>query len=171
MLHGHAAESGWITVVGKGAIAIVSIKRVHLAGEGGNHQVRQTIVVVVREVYSHACVGVALAIHRDAGAQRNFLECAIAFVVVKKFGYGVVGHKDVQMAVPIVIGESNAQPLARLRKAYFVRNFSEVAVAIVVIHQWGNRVISIRMAIRTVTFSALATPGVVKVPLQVSKYD
>jgi len=75
------------------------------------------------------------------------------------------------MAVPIIIGDSNAQPLARFRETHLVRNFSEVAVAIVVIHQWGNRVISIRMAVCAVTFSALAAPGIVKVPLQVSKDD
>src|SRR6266849_3687138 len=103
VLHGHAAESRRIAVIGKRAIAVVPIKRVHLAGEGGNYQVWQTIVVVVREIYPHACVGVALAI--------------------------------------------------------------------VVIHQGGNRAISIRVAVGTVTLSTLATPGIVKVPLQVSKYD
>src|SRR6202158_6590235 len=113
----------------------------------------------------------ALAIHGDAGAKRNFLECAIAFVVVKKFGHGVVGDKDVEMAVPIVIRKSDAQTLARLREPYFARNFSEVAIPVVVIHQRRNRRVGIRLAIGTVAFSTLAAPSIVKVPLQVSKYD
>src|SRR5437016_5464370 len=99
--HGHATDSGRIAIVGKGAIAVVPIECVHLACEVGNYQVRQAVVVIIREVHSHACVAMALAVYSDSGAQRNFLECAIAFITVKKFGYGVVGDKDVDMAVPI----------------------------------------------------------------------
>jgi len=71
----------------------------------------------------------ALAIHGDAGAQRNFLERAVTFVVVKESAWIVAtkmsrwpSHRN---------RRDDAQSLARLREAYFVRDFSEVAIAIV----------------------------------------
>src|SRR5216683_204835 len=112
--------------------------------------------------------------HRHAADSRRIAlvgKGAIAFVPVKEFGHGVIGNKDVEMAVPIVIGESDAQSLAWLREACFLRNFSKVAIAIVVIYQWRNRAVCVRMAVRAVAFSSLAAPGIVKVPLQVSKYN
>src|SRR6202044_510759 len=118
--HGYTADSGWVTIVSKCSVAIVAVERVHLAGEVSHHDIGETLIVVICEIPPHAWIGVPLAIHGDSRTQPNFLECAIAFVVEKKFGHGVVGDKDVQMAVSIVIRKSDTQTLAWNREARLV---------------------------------------------------
>ncbi len=77
----------------------------------------------------------ALAIQSDARVQTNLFKCAISLVVIKKFGHGVVGDKKVNVAIAVVIRESNAQTLAWRREAHFSRDFREVPITIVVIYQ------------------------------------
>ena len=91
--------------------------------------------------------------------------------MVEKFGHRIVGDKEVEAAVAVIICEGNPQTLARKPKAGFLRNFGKVSLAVVVVHQWRNRMETIRMAVRPVAFFALAAPDIVKVPLQISKHD
>jgi len=57
------------------------------------------------------------------------------------------------------------------RQAHFLRDFREVSRPIVVIYQWRDRRGKLRMAVRSVAFSVLATPDIVKVPLKVTEHD
>src|SRR5271165_1949280 len=104
MLHAHEAESGGIAVVVESAVAIVSIERVNLAGQVGDDQVGQSVVVVVRKVHAHSGVCVTFAVHGYARLQGNFFERAIPSIVVKKFGHGVVGEKQIDAAVAVIVG-------------------------------------------------------------------
>ena len=95
------------------------IQRVHLVGQVGDHQVGQSIVIVIGKIHAHAGISVAFAIHRYTGGESDFLKCAVAFVVVKKFRHGIVGDKNIHAAVAIVVRDRDAQALARLREADF----------------------------------------------------
>src|SRR5579862_6987571 len=73
----HSSDSGGIGGVAEGAAPVVVIQRILLVREIGYKHVGKLIVVVIREVDSHAGVSVAIAINRDFGNQSDFLEGSI----------------------------------------------------------------------------------------------
>src|SRR6266705_5087568 len=91
--------------------------------------------------------------------------------MVEELRHRVVRYKYIDAPVPVIIGKSYAQTLARFSQANPFRNLSKVTVAFVVIHQRGNGLENIRMAIFSITLLVLTAPDVVEVPLQVSKND
>ena len=91
----------------------------------------------------------------------------MAFVAIKEFRHGIVGDKEIDMAVTGVIRNSYAQAFARLCQAKLFRNFGEVTVAIIVVNQGGNRLEIVGMTVRAITFLTFAAPDVVKVPRQI----
>src|SRR2546427_1944468 len=135
MGHGHAADAGGITLVGKGAAAVIPVEGIHLGRKIGNHQIREAIVIVVREIDSHSRKRMALSIDGHTRYKGNLLKRAMAFVVIKEFRHGIVGHKEIDMPVAVVIRNGYAQAFARLCQAKLIRNFGEVTVAIIVVNR------------------------------------
>src|SRR5206468_7461116 len=60
--------------VPKEAFALVAEQRKSLAGERGDDEVRQAVVVVVAEIGAHARNGPAVVGQPDAGGQRDLLK-------------------------------------------------------------------------------------------------
>jgi len=147
VLHGHEPDAGGIAFIVECAIAVVSIQRIDLAGQVGDDQVRQAVIVVIRKIHAHSRVGVALAIHGYARLQRHFFKRAVTLVVVEKFGHGIVGKKEIDASVAVVVGKRNAQSFAGNGEAGFLCDFREMPVAIVVVHQRGDGAKGIRMAV------------------------
>src|ERR1700730_135908 len=73
------------------------------------------------------------------------------------------------MAITVIIGDSDAQPLAWLTQAYLLRDFGECSVLIIVEHERGNGLEVIGMAICPVAFLVLAAPDIIKIPIQIAQ--
>src|SRR5260370_40375406 len=169
MRHGHAPNAGGITLIRKCAVAVISVECIHLAREISDHQIREAIVVVVCEIDSQPRERMALSIDGPPRYKRNLLERAVALVVIEEFGHGIVGHKEIDASVAVVIRDSYAQAFARLCHANLFRNFGEVTVAIIVVNQWRDGLEVVGMTVRAIAFLMFAAPDVVKVPLQIPK--
>src|SRR5581483_595097 len=102
------------------------------------------------------------AIHGDIGKQSLLFERPISSIVIQKLRHGIVCYYEIDTAIAVVIGNGNTEALARLCHANLLGNFSEVDIAIVVIHQRCDGLERIRMAIRSIALSVLSTPDVVK---------
>src|SRR5205807_10364835 len=100
--------------------------------------------------------------------QSYFFEFSTAFVVIQKFRHRVVCHKNIGPPVAVIIRERNAQTFAWLRDAGLLGDFAEMAVPIIVIHQWSDRLEKIRVTIGAIAFLMLAAPEIVEVPLHVA---
>src|SRR5260370_41822875 len=111
MGHGLAADAGGIAFVYKGAVAVIPVEGIHLARKIGNHQIREAIVVVVREIDSHSCKRMALGIDGHTRYERHLLKRTITLVVIKEFGHGIAGNKEIDVPVAVVIRNSYAPGL------------------------------------------------------------
>src|SRR5713226_1235981 len=167
--HGGARNAGAEAGIGETGVTIVLVERVALVGEIRDDQVRPAIIVIVGEVDAHTGVGAAVTVNGNLREQADLFERSVAFVVIKKFDHRVVGDKQIDMSVAIEVRNGDAEALARFRKADFLRNLGEVAVAVIVVDQGRDRPKNVGMAVRTKTFFVLAAPDVVEIPLEVAK--
>src|ERR1700678_3010111 len=101
---GDASDSGRFTGIGKSSITVIVVESILLAGERCDDQVRPTVVVVVLKIYSHARIGVSIAVDGDARIESILFEFAVALVMVEILQHRVVGYKKVGFAIMIVIG-------------------------------------------------------------------
>src|SRR4029077_19476186 len=157
--------------VSKRGVAIVLIESVALVGEIGDDQVGPAVIVVIGEVDAHAGISAAVAVDGYLRRQTHFFKRAITLVVVEELDHGVVGDKEIDVAIAIVVRQRNAESFASLRKANFLGDFGEMAVSIIVVDQGRNRLEDVGMAIGAVAFFVLAAPDVFKIPLNVSQND
>src|SRR2546425_633609 len=169
MQHGDAAETAGEAGVRKAAVAGVLINRVALIGKIRDDKIGQTVVVVIGEVHAHAGERAAVAIDSDTGEEANFFERAVALVVIQKLDHGIVGNENVDVAVAVVIGESDAKPLAGLREAALLRQFGEMTVAVIVIHERRDGLEDVGVAIGAMALLVFAAPDVVEIPLHVTQ--
>ena len=109
----HARKARDIRVIGERAVAVVAIQRVLLVCEIRDDQVRQTIVVEVLEVDAHTRVSAAITVNGDLRREPLLLERAIAVVVIEELGHGVVRDCQIDLSIPIEIGDCDTQPLPR----------------------------------------------------------
>jgi hypothetical protein len=89
--------------------------------------------------------------------------------VIEELDHGVVGDEEVDVAVAIIVGESDSQAFSGFRETDLLRDLGEMTIAIVVIDERGDGLEHVRMAIRTVTLFVFATPDVIEIPLNVAK--
>src|SRR5438034_10667791 len=82
--------------------------------------------------------GAAVAVDGDFGEEAHLFKGSVAFVVIEEFDHRVVGNEEINMPVAIVIGESDTQALAGFCETDFLRDFREMAVAVVVVDEWRN---------------------------------
>ena len=167
--HGEAGDTGSEAGVSKSGVAIVLVEGVALVGEIRDDQIGPAIVIIIGEIDTHASVSAAVAVNGDFGEEADFFEGAVAFVVIEKFDHGVVGDEEVNVAVAVVIGESDAQGFAGLREAVLLRDFRKVAVAIVVIDERRNGLKNVGVTIGAVALFVFAAPDIVEIPLEVAE--
>ena len=89
--------------------------------------------------------------------------------MIEEFDHRVVGNEEINMAVAVVIGESDTQAFAAFCETDFLRDFREMAVAVVVVDERRNGLKDVRMTIGTVAFFVFAAPDVVEIPLKVAE--
>jgi hypothetical protein len=79
------------------------------------------------------------------------------------------------MAITVIVGDSDAQPLARLTQAYLLRDFGECSVLIIITiiviaeHERGNGLEVIGMTICPVAFLVLPAPDILEIPIQIAE--
>src|ERR1700730_2050945 len=73
------------------------------------------------------------------------------------------------MAITVIIGDSDAQPLAWLTQAYLLRDFGECSVLIIVEHERGNGLEEIGMTICPVAFLVLPAPDILEIPIRIAE--
>ena len=159
---GHVAEA---------AVRILTEQHVALVGQVRDDNVGAAVVVVIGEVDAHAREGLAVLVEADACDQADLREGSVALVVEQKALNRIVGDVDVGEAVVVVVGERDAQPLARrLRDGRRGRHIGERPIAVVVEQQVGHALEVVRMAVRPVArlFPAAVTV-VLKRPLHVAR--
>ena len=72
--------------------------------------------------------------------------------------HAVIGDKEIDAPIAIVIGDGNTQRFRRLVEAQLVRYFREVSMAIIMVDQHRNRWKIIRVAVASVPLAMLAAP-------------
>src|ERR1039458_5280255 len=103
MRSGHASDARSIGDVGKPAMTVVLIKGIPLVCEISDYQIGQTVIVIVSEIHTHAGIGGPIVINTNVCREADFFKCPVAPIVIKKFGYGIVGHEHVDMPSAVVI--------------------------------------------------------------------
>src|SRR5439155_1227655 len=105
-----------------------------LAGQGGNDEVGQAIVVKVAEVNPHARNRFPVVRQARAGGQSGLLESSVTAIAKEEIGYAVVRDEDVRKTVSVVIREGGAHafpdepPDAGLGGDVFKRSISAIVI-------------------------------------------
>src|ERR1700749_1850463 len=74
------------------------------------------------------------------------------------------------MTITVIVGEGQTEPFSWLVDAKFRRNLCKVAISVVVIDERRNGRKHVRMTVSAETIAMLATPNVLKIPLQITKH-
>ncbi len=167
------ADTGVVGRILEVAIAEVPIESVHFLREVRDEDVRQAVVVVVREVHAHSGEGLAILVVSGARLQRDLLESSIPLVAIEEGHYGVVRDVDVGPPVAVVVRESYAQPLAvRVGDARILRDVGECAVTIIPEKDVGDAFEVVGMAVSLVTGFPLAAVNVLlEGPIQIAAHE
>src|SRR5207249_8309283 len=123
--HGDASDAGREAVVGESRVAVVLVEGVALVGKVRNDQIRPAVIIIVGEIDAHTGEGAAVAVDGDFGEEAHFFKGSVAFVVIEEFDHRVVGNEEINMAVAVVIGESDTQAFAAFCETDFLRDFRE----------------------------------------------
>src|ERR1700745_150436 len=99
----HRAEAGRASQVGELSGVVVVIESVGVIGKVGLDDVGPAVVIVVGGIHAHAGLFAAIRTIGDPGSHANFAEAALAIIVVKQAGGRIVGHVQVETAIPVVI--------------------------------------------------------------------
>src|SRR5882762_5824130 len=99
------------------AITVVSIQRVSLICQVSNHNIRPAIIVIVCEIHAHACIGSAVNIHGNFGWQPHLFKRSISLAVVQKLHHRIVGHKQIDMSIAIIVRDCQSQTFSRPRES------------------------------------------------------
>src|SRR5258708_15572388 len=143
----HAGRVGHIA---KRAGALIAKQHIALVGEIRHDDIGQAIVVVVAEVDSHACEGLAVFVVAHAGEQADFAKRAVAIVVIEETLHRIVRYKNIGKTIAVVVGKGNSEPLAtRIGDSGLLRNIGESTVAVVVIEDIRQAVVVIGVAVGT----------------------
>jgi hypothetical protein len=102
-------------------VPCVLIESKLLVGQIRDDKIGKAVIVVVSEVNAHAGIGISAIVNRNFGGESDFLERAVAFVVLEELWHGVVGDENVNVPVAIVISDGNAQALAGFRDSDLLR--------------------------------------------------
>ena len=102
--------------------------------DGGVPQVRPPVVVHVFEIYSHAGESAAALGIGDTGFQRNLFELFAAEIMKEEVGMIVVGDKNIDESIMVVVGDGHAHSLPEeLGDSRFRGDIGKGAVAIVAV--------------------------------------
>src|SRR5882762_3417993 len=131
------------------------------------------VVVEIGEIGAHPREGLAVLIVSNARQQPNLGERAVSIVVIQEALHGIVGNKNIDETIAVVVREGYSQSLAiRIGDSRLGGNVGEGAVAIVAVENVGNTVIVVGMTIGAVTRSALAAVAVgAKSPIDVTGHE
>src|SRR5207247_9545749 len=75
----------------------------------GNNQVLLSISVILSKVRTHARLWPTISVISSTGTDSDVFEGSIPFIVVKEVGHGIIGHKDVDVPIVIVVCYDNSQ--------------------------------------------------------------
>ena len=113
----------------------------------------------------------AFRIQCHARGQRHFLERPITLIVIQEFAHRIVGHEKVDVAIAIVVSNTDAQPLTRRCQSQLLRNLCKVTAAVIVIDKGRNGAKRVWMAVSAKPGLVFATPDIVEIPIQVAQYN
>src|SRR6266436_405085 len=105
----HSSQTGVLAGVQKSLVAIVFEKGKPLISERCDYKVRKSVVVVIGKINSHAGEAAAIRIHRCLGDQAYFIKCSIPLVLVQKFRDRIIGDKNVNASIVVVVRNRDTQ--------------------------------------------------------------
>jgi hypothetical protein len=111
---GHGADAGRIAHIVESSIVPVAINCVSLARQVGHTEIGPSVVVVVGEVDAHTGEWITSGVYSHPGWNAYFLKRSIWFLVEEKFRGTVIGDKEIDAPIAIVIGDGNALRFRRL---------------------------------------------------------
>ncbi len=109
--NGSLAETDVVAEIGEVGVAVVVVERVVGIAEGGVVNIELACVLIVADGEPHGSRLQAGLIERKSRRITVIFKRAVALVDVEIVGCGVVGHKQVQLAIVIDVGEHRAQPV------------------------------------------------------------
>src|SRR5439155_19819051 len=93
----------------------VAVKSISLEAQRIDEKIRPAVVVVVGEVDTHAGIGAAVIVVADSRGEPHLCKTACTQIVEQLLLSGIVGHRDIHLAVAVVVADRNTKPLARGR--------------------------------------------------------
>src|SRR6476469_7577482 len=95
------------------ALAFVMKNSVCVARKDSDDSVEPPVIVVIREIDSHPCLCVAVFIVSNARRHCELLKSSITLILEQKVWSGVVGDKDIEVAVIVIIYRARTQAIVR----------------------------------------------------------
>ena len=92
-------------------MAVVVVPDVVLIIEVGYEQIELAVVIVVSQGYAHGSLLAAAIVDCRSRDESDFLEGTIAVVMIKKVGSGVIGNKNIDLAILIKITADNSEAI------------------------------------------------------------
>ena len=164
----YLSNSHGLADVGERAVAIVLIESVALIRQVGYHNVRPAIVIVVGEVHAHTGISTAVNVYCNFGSEADVFESAVPLVVIEELDHGVVGNKEIDTTVVIIVRDGHAKSFPGFGETQLLCDLGECPIFFIVINKRGNGLEVIRMAIRPVAFFVLAAPDIIEIPIQIA---
>ena len=167
----HCGQTSLGGSVGEEATAMIVINRGGFAVKIRHGQVNPAIAVKIPAGDAHARKVSSTRVRGQTEFHSSLDEPKTALVVKHVIGRGVVGDKQIGLAVAIEVGRQDAQAAAsRVRDAGLLREIDEVAV-IIAKNMVRKRLEKTRVAIaRSLPIRAGADCGCLRVPFQVMAY-
>src|SRR5438128_4358940 len=121
--------------VGERAVAVVLIESVALIRQVGYHNVRPAIVIVVGEVHAHTGISSAINVYCNFGGKADFFESAIPLVVIEELDHGVVGNKEIDITVAIIVRDGHAKSFPWFAETQLLCDLGECSIFIIMINK------------------------------------
>ena len=106
-----ATHNANYTMWADGGLASPGVERVAFRVEVCDKEVGLTVTVEVGGDESHAGLGLAVQVQRDAGTECGIFKCAVALVDPQLVGVGIVGDIDVDPPVPCTPNSLTTPPM------------------------------------------------------------
>ena len=112
-----SGQAAGVSVIGKGAVAIVLVKRVLLVRKIGDYEIWKPVIVVILQIDPHARIRSAVGIHCDLCQKAHLFKRSVSFVAIKELGHRIVSDGEIYLSVTIDVADSDPESFAGLGQA------------------------------------------------------
>ena len=110
-LVGRLDKPGFVGSIEEETISLTPVERIGLFSVVGHEIVQMAVSIDISAVNAHAGFAAGVGVESDSGLESSILKAALANVAPEKIRHRIIGDQEVDIAIPIVVGRKNPQPL------------------------------------------------------------